>query len=266
MNQKIPEIPNSSPAPTPSGDQPSLIDSEITLTDFILILWPKRYLIVLFAVLSTLAGYFHAKSLPDKYTSETLILVVGNLDKSLGHAGGGLPFAGGVFTTESPRDKLELILKSRTITERLIEKCDLLKVIYPDKWDPALNKWRNGPPSMPKAARRFQKNMARFDKARETPDLRIFITMEDPELASRTANSYTTLLGEFLESYALNINANFQVIDKAIVPNDPSGPDREVLTGIAGIGGFMTAIFLCLAWSALRSFAGIVAIAGRKKN
>ena len=141
------------------------------------------------------------------YMAEATILPIessrSNVFSSLGNSSGS-----GVFQalsglmgniSSSSKDKLVNILKSRTLTENVINSLKLMPLIFSKQWDEKKGNWKNPdkPPYMEDAVKIMKKN---FLLIRNTKEGLITITaiFNDPELTSRIANQLVEELQNFL--------------------------------------------------------------------
>ncbi|MCX5751927.1 MAG: Wzz/FepE/Etk N-terminal domain-containing protein [Candidatus Saganbacteria bacterium] len=211
------------------------MEDEINLIDILKVIFKRRKIVVWFFIIAILLGFLQVKSIPKEYAATVVLLPISD--------------SGGLFSALSEISFLSdsagkgslgnvlAVLKSRSLALRLIEKEGLTKVLLKKLWDEKKQAWKTSKPPTQEEAAMFLSAMTKVDVDRKDGLLRITITNEDPELATKIANAYPIVLGTFLSEQS--ISANFRILDPAIVPKMPlaKGSMKKMLfMGILGIG------------------------------
>ncbi|MDF1555813.1 MAG: Wzz/FepE/Etk N-terminal domain-containing protein [Deferrisomatales bacterium] len=124
-------------------------DDEINLIDLLRMLWKRKWLIVLVTVLGASAAGAYALRATPLYQARAVIAPPeqkqsGGASAALAAFGGfGAEIAGslGVSLGGADANRLEALLKSHRLIERVVEKNQLLPVLFEDDWDPAKKQW-----------------------------------------------------------------------------------------------------------------------------
>jgi uncharacterized protein involved in exopolysaccharide biosynthesis len=122
-------------------------EDEINLFDLFLVLLRRKWLIVGIVVFGGVAGVATSLLMTKIYRSEATILpreeekmsssVLSSALGALGSMVAGELGLGGASSLE----KLQVVLQSRYLAQRVIEKYDLMRVLFPDEWDERTKKW-----------------------------------------------------------------------------------------------------------------------------
>jgi uncharacterized protein involved in exopolysaccharide biosynthesis len=158
-------------------------------------LWQRRVLILLVALVFGAAGATYSLLATPIYRAQvTLLPVTNRAGQGLAGQLGGLAGLAGLagINLEGP-DKTEplAVLSSRDFARSFIEEQALLTVLLADKWDEKAGKWKNPGPKQPDirdAVERFDKKVRRVGEDRKSGLVVLTIDWEDPELAARWAN------------------------------------------------------------------------------
>lgn len=182
---------------------------DVNLLDYwrVLLKWKKLIAVIvgsaiILAVILTLL-------LPPIYRAEVTLMPVTS------QKGGGLAMAaaqfglggllGGLGTAVSPSAQLLNILKSRTLSEKIIEKYDLMKVLYVKLWDEERRNWKvkdpKDAPNMEDAVQELRTKVT-FNDSKKDQLIIIRVELKDPELAARVANGYVQELIEHINKNA----------------------------------------------------------------
>lgn len=100
----------------------------------------------------------------------------------------------------TPWDKIKSFLLSRSVSEGVIERLGLMKVLFEDEWDEKKGRWDDPeePPTMLDAVEIMMEQLLSLSED-DTGVIRIRIEFEDPELASVIANTYVDELQIFID-------------------------------------------------------------------
>lgn len=127
--------------------EPSDYYDEIELLDLFMVLVKRKRLIISFVFLAGVAAVVISLLMTNVYRSDATIIpreeektpssVLSSALGGLGSVVAGELGLGGAGSLE----KLEVVLRSRRLTERVIEKYDLMPVLFSDEWDEKTKKW-----------------------------------------------------------------------------------------------------------------------------
>ncbi len=221
-------------------------EDEINLLDLWNILWHRKIMIILICSVAVAMTMYISLRSPKFYKSETMFISAGSEAGGLASALSALPFAGALGVgagIQSPADKLVIILKSRTISEDIIHKFDLMKVFYDKQWDSEKGAWINPDkhPYLEDAVKYLTNSVANFNKSKEGA-ITISVEWKDPKLAAEIANYYVYALTEFLKDKSMNITV--QVVDRAVPAERKSRPKTSLNMMLAGITSLFISIFI----------------------
>lgn len=191
--------------------------NDVGLRELWLTIKAQKWIIVVCAVVTTLAGVAAALMLEPVYRAEVLVSPVksgpssgqlGELVSQLGGLGGlasGMLGRGGGGTD---KEASIAVLGSRAFTGSFIQDKKLMPVLFPERWDAERRTWRDAgkrrPPSLNDAIRKFDKKIRTVSEDRRTGLVRVTIDWRDPAEAAAWAN-------ELIER--LNATVRHQAID-----------------------------------------------------
>jgi uncharacterized protein involved in exopolysaccharide biosynthesis len=184
------------------------MEPEINLLDFWRILKKRKILFVATVFVVTAAAVVFSLVYPVSYQAKASLMPVTS-QKMSGLAGlmggqGGLNILSGLGGGTTVSSQIQAVLSSRTLAERVINKCGLLRRIYDKAWDADRGGWRTGPdgksmePPMDDAVDTLLK-MMNFDEDRKTFLITITATMKDPTSVSQVVNCYLDELGAHIQ-------------------------------------------------------------------
>lgn len=142
--------------------------------------------------------------LPNIYESKAVILPLGGQKGGVASAfaqmglGGLVGSLGGGSASTS---QFMVILKSRTLAMRIIEKYGLLKVFHKNAWDEKNQKWKeDDPKKQPNIENSVGHllGMVSFDVDQEGPTIEVKVDSQDPQFAAEIANIYAKELGNYI--------------------------------------------------------------------
>lgn len=212
-------------------------EDEINFLEYWNVLWRRKYLLIALFIIFMIVTMVWSFQQPKFYMSETMIITSGSESGGLGAALSSLPFAGGLGGggTQTPMDKIMVILKSRTIAEEVIKKFDLMKIFNDKAWDQIKGAWKSSeqPPLMEDAVKQLNSGIANFIKGKEGATITVRVEWKDPQLAADIANYYVYALTDFLKDKSMNINV--QIVDRAVPAAHKSRPKIRQNMMLAGI-------------------------------
>lgn len=183
--------------------------AEIGLVEILRLAWKGKYRIAAFSLAAAALGTAYALWLPPLYYSEAIIAPkestkVSGASAMLSQLGGGL---GGMMAAQlglggSNLDWIEVMLKGRELAKSVIEKENLLPVLFPKKWDAGKIGWKKGvaAPDLDDGAEAFLKGNLRLKKDAKRNLLTFGVEITDSVLAARLVGAYLSQLNEKMKS------------------------------------------------------------------
>jgi uncharacterized protein involved in exopolysaccharide biosynthesis len=185
-------------------------DDEINLLDLFMVLFRRKWLIIGLVFLAGVAAVVISLSMTNVYRSEATIAAretEQSTSKVLSGALGGL---GGVVADQfglgggSDADKIEVLLKSRRLADLVVEKYNLLPIVFNDKWDAQKKAWKENPaPTIQDAYKLIKDSLLKVTRDRKTDVITASIQYKDPEFTKSMMQYYLTELSEGLRAAVL---------------------------------------------------------------
>jgi uncharacterized protein involved in exopolysaccharide biosynthesis len=198
------------PPPHPPYPQYEYEDDEINLLDYVIVLLKYKWLILGIIVVTGVAALIISLMLPNIYRSEATIIprqqeksatssALSALGALSGMAGELVGLGGG-----GDVGKFEVVLKSRDLARRVVEKYKLMPELFEEQWDPLKKKWKENPAPTLQDAYKSLMGMLTVSRDRKTEVLKVKFDHEDPNFAKIMADQYITELSELLREETLN--------------------------------------------------------------
>ncbi|MFP3870555.1 MAG: Wzz/FepE/Etk N-terminal domain-containing protein [Syntrophobacteria bacterium] len=199
---------NQIPPPYPDYQQ-HFEEDEINLLDYVIVLLKHKWLIFGTVFLTGVAAVIISLLLPNIYRSEATI-VPRQQEKSgtssalsalggLGGIAGELAGLGGGGDVE----KFEVVLESRELARRVVNKYKLLPKLFAEKWDADNERWLENPAPTHQDAYKALKGMLTISRDRNSDVLTIQLDHEEPEFAKNMVDHYLAELSETLREQTL---------------------------------------------------------------
>lgn len=182
---------------------------EIDLIELFTVLVKQKRLIISIVFFTAVIAGTISLIMPDIYRSEAVICARSREKSSsinplsaLGGLGSamveGIGLGGG-----GTMEKLEVVLKSRNLTNRVIKKHRLMPVIFSDIWDKKKKEWNTDhPPTIQDGWKKMQNRLTvRMDTKKNT--IKVGFDHENPEVAKKIVDYYLTELSEVLREEVL---------------------------------------------------------------
>ena len=190
-----------------SGDEAAqpyyMEEDEINLLDLFMVLVRHKMLIIGLVFLTGVAAVFYSLKLTNIYRSEATIAPRGEENASrnplsrLGGFGGMVAGQLGLGGTGSLQ-KLEVVLKSRNLTNRIIEKYKLMPIIFSEEWDDVKKEWiTEKPPTLQDGWKAMQR-MLNANVENKKGTMKVGFDHKDPKTAKEITEYYLTELSEML--------------------------------------------------------------------
>jgi len=191
-------------------DAPCDADDEINLLDLFMVLVRRKRLIIGLVILTGIAAVIISLQMTNIYRSEATI-APRELEQSPGKAlTGALGGLGGMVASEfglgggSDADKIEVLLKSRQLANLVVEKHNLMPILFDKKWDAQKKAWKESPaPTIQDAYKLIKDGLLKVTRDRKTDVITASIEHKDPEFAKSLMQYYLTELSEGLRAKVL---------------------------------------------------------------
>jgi uncharacterized protein involved in exopolysaccharide biosynthesis len=210
-------------------------DEEVNLLDYYRVLIKRKWQISLLTLFCILLAFAVTLKMPEKYQAEVTLLPLlngnnssaGNLASQisalplLGSSLGDLSKFGGGKSKE-----LVNILKSRTLTEKVIRYFNLLPVLFSDQYDSETKsfhkKFLKGIPVSEDGVNKFKRKIAKIEEDKKTGLIKITVTMTDSRLAAQVANRMIGELQDFIENNSLTLAKRNRIfLEEQLVKTKP---------------------------------------------
>jgi tyrosine-protein kinase Etk/Wzc len=200
---------------------------KISLLDLAARLWKGRKLIAVITAISAIGGVIYSLALKNTYTAiATVIPITSSPSSSLTQLAGLAQMAGVSISrgaTSDPSVKIEAILKSRSLAERLISDLDLVPALVkkPDKV--------KAPRTAAGLALEYlMKKSFSVTSDDKTSLITISAETEDPKLSRDIANRAVLILEEILNAKALTVSKkNLQLYQDQIAEQEQKMQDLQ---------------------------------------
>jgi uncharacterized protein involved in exopolysaccharide biosynthesis len=190
------------------GPYPYIEEDEIHLLDLLITLLKHKVLILCIVLFAGVASVLYSLQMTNIYLSETTIAPRAE-EKSpssalsvLGGLGGivaeGLGLGGG-----GSLEKLEVMLNSRSLTARIIEKYRLMPVLFSDKWDGEKKGWTTDDPPTLQDGLNVMEGILIVTVDSTKNIIKVGIEHEDPETAKKYVDYFLAELSEALREEVL---------------------------------------------------------------
>ena len=178
------------------------------MLDYLTVLLKRKGLIFFVAFITGLAALIVTLTMPDVYRSEATIIPrprdedsaakISPLQDLVGVAGEIVRFG-----ARGDVDKFEIVLKSRELTRRVVEKYDLMPDLFEEQWDPLMNGWKEDPAPTFQDAYELLLDMLNVSRQSGTDILTLAFEHEDPRFAKIMVANYLAELSESLREETL---------------------------------------------------------------
>lgn len=193
---------------------------EINLLDYWRVFSKRKWQIIIVTFLSVFLAFGITKVMPKKFKAEVTILPITAAGSGGGGSGlasqiGAMSLFGGALGDlgklgGGKTKELVNILKSNTLTEKIVVHFDLLKVFYANQYDPNTNtffeKFMKPIPVLEDAVSVFKKKYSIIEEEKKSGLVKISVIMKDPQLAAQIANRMILELQDFIENNSLTVS------------------------------------------------------------
>ena len=189
-------------------EQPYVQEDEINLLDLLMVLVKHKFLIIGMVFFSGAAAVVISLLMSNIYRSEATLVARIREEASfnpltaLGGLGGAMAEGLGLGGSGS-LEKLDVVLNSRNLTNRVIKKHKLMPVIFSHDWNEKKKKWdTDEPPTLQDGWEEMQDRLTvRVDIKKNT--ITVGFDHENPKTAGKVVDYYLTELSEILREEVL---------------------------------------------------------------
>jgi len=190
--------------------------SETSLQELVRIVWSGRILILCigatFALAAGLAGWhkapeYQATTILSPVTNNPANGQLGALSSLTSQFGGLASLAGISVASDSKKAESVAVLQSEALTERYIERNNLLPVLYRKIWDATKGGWKTADaeriPTLWKANQFFKRRIRTVTTDTKSGLVTLTVRWTDPKLAAKWANDLVKMTNEYLRDQAI---------------------------------------------------------------
>ena len=191
---------------------PDMDEDETNLLDLMLVLIRHKMMIFGIVFLTGLAALIYSLKLTNIYRSEATITLRSE-GKNSSNPLAGLGGIGGIMAGQlllgggGTLEKLDVVLQSRTLTTRVINKYNLMPVIFSENWDTDKKIWDTDPPPTLQDSWNIMKGMLKVKSDSTNNTIKVGIEHENPVTAKKFVEYYLTELSETLREEVLHDSA-----------------------------------------------------------
>lgn len=210
-----------SPSPAPPYPYQYPEEDEINLLDLLVTLLKYKLMIFLIVLFSGIVAVVISLRMPNIYRSEATITLreTDNRMPSFGTLGG----LGGMVASQlgiggsGTLEKLEVVSKSRDLSAQVIEKYDLMPVLFPDDWDIMKKQWCvEDPPTLQDGLKKINDLLSVHSDIKKST-LSIGFENEHPEIAKKIVDCYLAeLSGSLREEVIRDSTENLKFFEEQL--------------------------------------------------
>lgn len=236
-NLESPEIGHWPPQWPANAHPKSAVDDEINLLDLLRVINKRKWQILFVTAAFSLIAILLTFIMPRKYTSEVTLMSISQSKKgglsSLASQMSSIPLVGGQLGGLSEKlggsknKEILNLLKSRTLTENIINRFNLMPALYEKQWDSKKQEFHFGFPKFLKpipviedGVNKFQKKFSKVSHKKKTGLIKIQVTTKDPNLSANVANGMVVELQDFINNHSLTVEKRNRIfIEEQMVKN-----------------------------------------------
>jgi len=214
QDQPAPVAPPAYYAPYPYAGPYVEENDERNLLDLFLVLVKHKVMIIAVVVITGIAAVIISLLMQNVYGSEATISLRPeekgssfSLPGALGGLGamvaGEFGFGGG-----GTLEKLEVVLKSRALSAKVIKKYDLMPILFSEEWDAVKKTWikkglSNEPPTIQDGIKIIRKSLLEVNRDKKNNTITVMFDNPDPATSKNIVDYYLTELSETLREEVL---------------------------------------------------------------
>lgn len=184
---------------------------QVTLKDLVQLLRARGLLVACCSLAFGIVAGAAAFTAPKLYQATVVLSPIAaatpsGMGSSITSQLGGLAALAGISVADSSKSESVAMLQSEALTERYIERNELLPIIYRDDWDAETRTWKKKPADVPtlwKANQYFKKSIRTVATDNKTGIITLMITWKDPRIAATWANGLVEMTNEYLRNKAI---------------------------------------------------------------
>jgi uncharacterized protein involved in exopolysaccharide biosynthesis len=203
------------------GDPLEYDDGELNLIDLLLVVLRRKWLIICFVFFAGAGALGITLLMTDIYRSDATILpreeeknASSLLSSALGGLGGTVAGMAGELGLggSGSLEKLQVVLQSRYLARKVIEKYDLLPILFYDHWDPRTKKWKKKQwfglldmeePTLQDGIKKLTEELLSVNSDSKMGTLKISFEDRDPEKAKSVVEYLLTETSETIREVVL---------------------------------------------------------------
>jgi uncharacterized protein involved in exopolysaccharide biosynthesis len=191
-------------------------DDEISLGDLVQTVRKAKWRVLTLTIAMTVSAGVAVFQVPKTYKAHVIVAPVsstggagqmGALSSMVSQFGGLASLAGISGTVDNKKAEAVAVLQSETLTQQFIEQNQLLPVLYRDKWDAGLKRWKETDPTriptLWTANQYFGDKIRTVDSDTKTGMVTLTIAWNDPAVAANWANGLIKLTNDYLRQAAI---------------------------------------------------------------
>jgi uncharacterized protein involved in exopolysaccharide biosynthesis len=181
------------------------------LKEVVQALWRAKWTVLVIATVFAAVAFITAVLSQRRYEASVVLSPIssgpgsqfGGLNAMSSQLGGLAALAGFSVVGDSRKAESIAVLQSQALTERYIEKNDLLPILYSTQWDPARHTWAEKAPTLWDASQFWRKSVAKVSTDTKTGLVTLTVRWTDPNLAAAWANGLVALTNDYLRNKAI---------------------------------------------------------------
>jgi uncharacterized protein involved in exopolysaccharide biosynthesis len=184
-------------------------EDEINLLDLFIVLLKHKRMIFGVVFIAGVVAVISSLLMTNIYRSECTIVPIEQEKTSLSSSLSALGDLGAMVASQTgiggagSLEKFEIVLKSRELTNGLVEKHKLMPVIFEDSWDEKTKTWKTEEPPTLQDAYTSMQNMLEIKPDKKANVLKLGFLSPDPVLAQKLLGYYVNGMSEFLRQQSL---------------------------------------------------------------
>jgi len=192
---------------------------EINLIDLVLVVLKRKWFIAGLVFFTGVAALIITLLMTDIYRSEATILPREEEKTTSSMVSSALGGLGGMVAGElglgggGSLEKLQVVLESRYLAQRVIEKYDLLPTLFPDSWDETEKKWKiekkwfglqdTKPPTLQSGIKKLAEGLLGVTSDIKMGTIKVSFEDKDPEKAKLVVEYFITEMSETMREVEL---------------------------------------------------------------
>ena len=204
-------------------------EDEINLLDYVIVLLKHKWMIFFLVFIVGVAAVIYSLTLTNIYRSECTIAPIEQEKASLSGRLSALGGLGAMVASQvgiggaGSLEKFEIVLKSRALTNYLVEKHKLMSIIFEDSWDKKTKTWKTEKPPTLQNAYDAVQGMVEIKPDNKNGVMKLGFLFPDPALAQKLLSYYVDGMSEFLRQQSLENVAmqNKALREQLVTTTDP---------------------------------------------